>query len=112
MREDVTAKLAECYCYLENWVQYQTSFSLVVYIPEYYNTIMAEPQPKYGLEIGIMAVAIVVAVLGLYIYVRFSPAEKNIPPEYFFKVREPKIRQKREAEAKAKKAREETEVNL
>jgi hypothetical protein len=31
VREDVTAKLAECYCYLENWVQYQTSFSLAVH---------------------------------------------------------------------------------
>ena len=46
---------------------------------------MAEPQPKYGLEIGIMAVAVVIAIIALYIYVKFSPAEKNIPPEYFFK---------------------------
>ena len=67
---------------------------------------------QYGLEIGIMAAAIFLAVIGLYIYVRFSPPVENIPPEYFFKVREPRIRQRREAEAKAKLARDETQVNL
>ena len=65
----------------------------------------------FALEVGIMGLAIVMVVLGLYFYVRFSPEEK-IPPEYFFKVREPQIRRRRENEAKAKKSAEENQVDL
>ena len=65
----------------------------------------------FALEVGIMGLAIVMVVLGLYFYVRFSPKEK-IPPEYFFKVREPQIRRRRENEAKAKKSAEENQVDL
>ena len=35
---------------------------------------------------------------------------KNIPPEYFLKVREPQIQQRRDTEAKAKRARVEAQV--
>ena len=65
----------------------------------------------FALEVGIMGLAFVMVVLGLYFYVRFSPEEK-IPPEYFFKVREPQIRRRRENEAKAKKSAEENQVDL
>ena len=65
----------------------------------------------FALEVGIMGLAIVMVVLGLYFYVRFSPEEK-IPPEYFFKVRKPQIRRRRENEAKAKKSAEENQVDL
>ena len=72
--------------------------------------MVAKPSKMFaGLEVGIMGLAIVMAVLGLYFYVRFSPDEK-IPPEYFFKVREPQIRRRRENEAKAKKSAEENQV--
>ena len=67
---------------------------------------------NYGLEIGLMFAAILLAMFALYIYVRCSPPEKNIPPEYFFKVREPKIQQRRDTEAKAKRACVEAQVNL
>ncbi len=67
---------------------------------------MGDDQQKHlGLEIGLIALAILLAILGLYLYVRFSPAEQ-IPSEYFFKVREPKIRERREREAKAAKEKE------
>jgi hypothetical protein len=58
---------------------------------------------QLGLELAIVAITIILAVFFLYIYVKLSPKE-NIPREYFFKVREPKIRLKREAEAKTKNA--------
>lgn len=58
-----------------------------------------------ALEIGLMVLAIVVTIIGLYLYVKLSPAVE-IPAEYFFKVREPKIRARRLAEAKDKVAQE------
>ena len=56
-----------------------------------------------AMEIGLMVLAILVTIIGLYLYVRLSPV-LEIPSEYFFKVREPKIRARRLAEAKAKAA--------
>ena len=60
-----------------------------------------EPEKSYGLEIGLMVLAIVLAIAALYVYVRLSP-KVEIPAEYFFRVREAKVRQRRDLEAKAK----------
>lgn len=67
------------------------------------NSTDKKASQEYDLEMAMMALAIVLAFIGLYFYVRFTPKE-DIPADYFFKVREPKVRQRREAQAKAKKA--------
>ena len=54
------------------------------------------------LEIGLTLGAIVVAAAVLLVYVWVSPKE-NIPAEYFFQVRAPKVIKRRQLEAKAKK---------
>ena len=66
---------------------------------------------SYALEIGLMLVSVVLTALALLVYVKCSSKE-DIPPEYFFKVREPKIRQRREMEAKIQALSEKNQVEL
>ena len=69
-------------------------------------------EPAKWLELGICLGSVGLGLTALYLYARFFPIEEKIPPEYFFKVREPKVRLKREIEAKLKKIRKEAEVEL
>ena len=58
-------------------------------------------------EFGVIGIIFLVAGILFYIYIKATPNE-TIPDEYFFKVREQKIRQKRKLEQEAKKAKKQT----
>jgi len=58
-------------------------------------------------EFGVVGIIFLVAGILFFIYIKATPNE-TIPDEYFFKVREPKIRQKRKLEQEAKKAKKQT----
>ena len=59
------------------------------------------------IEFGVIGIIFLVAGILFFIYIKATPDE-TIPDEYFFKVREPKIRKKRELEREAKKAKKKT----
>ena len=58
-------------------------------------------------EFGVIGIIFLVAGILFFIYIKATPNE-TIPDEYFFKVREPKIRKKRKLEQEAKKAKKQT----
>ena len=57
---------------------------------------------QLGLELGIIGFMFLVAGTMFYIYIMATPNE-DIPREYFFRIREPHIRQKRKLKEDAKK---------
>ena len=59
------------------------------------------------IEFGVIGIIFLVAGILFFIYIKATPDE-TIPDEYFFKVREPKIRKKRKLEQEAKKAKKKT----
>ena len=59
------------------------------------------------IEFGVIGIIFLVAGILFFIYIKATPNE-TIPDEYFFKVREPKIRKKRKLEQEAKKAKKHT----
>jgi len=59
------------------------------------------------IEFGVIGIIFLVAGILFFIYIKATPNE-TIPDEYFFKVREPKIRKKRKLEQEAKKAKKQT----
>ena len=59
------------------------------------------------IEFGVIGIIFLVAGILFFIYIKAVPNE-TIPDEYFFKVREPKIRKKRKLEQEAKKAKKQT----
>jgi len=59
------------------------------------------------IEFGVIGIIFLVAGILFFIYIKATPNE-TIPDEYFFKVREPKIRKKRILEQEAKKAKKQT----
>ena len=58
-------------------------------------------------EFSVIGTIFLVAGILFFIYIKATPNE-TIPDEYFFKVREPKIRKKRKLEQEAKKAKKQT----
>ena len=59
------------------------------------------------IEFGVIGIIFLVAGILFFIYIKATQNE-TIPDEYFFKVREPKIRKKRKLEQEAKKAKKQT----
>ena len=59
------------------------------------------------IEFGVIGIIFLVAGILFFIYIKATPKE-TIPDEYFFKVREPKIRKKLKLEQEAKKAKKQT----
>ena len=56
------------------------------------------------IEFGMIAYIVLMSGIVFFIYIKATP-NKDLPDEYFFKVREPKIRKKRKLKEEAKKAK-------
>ena len=56
-----------------------------------------------GLEIGLTVGAIALAAVVLLVWALWASPREDIPDEYFFQVRAPKVVKRRQLEAKAKK---------
>ena len=71
---------------------------------EYFESLK---QRQLIVEFGIIGYIFVIAGILFFIYIKATPDEV-IQDEYFFKVREPNIRKKRQLKEEAKKAKKKT----
>ena len=80
-------------------------FTLYIFVRDKIKRNMEKQQLL--IELGMIGIIFLVAGIAFFIYIKATPTE-TIPDEYFFKVREPNIRKKRQLKEEAKRAKKKT----